>query len=684
MRAFFVFTVLSLVFVSATQAADVGGQVDALLQGLGSDDAKALEQSQAALFTLVANASRPGAEEERAAVCKAIAERLPKPNPKSRVWLLHELRRCGRAECVPAVATQLADKDPHVREAARCALAANPASSATHELCKALKDAQGVWLIGLINALGMRAGNATDSVQPLLKQLSASDENVRAAAAAALAKIGDKRALEPVVAATEKGSARTQNAITDSALLLCDQLCMKGEKATTRSVYKKFYENGKGHVKCAGLIGLGRSGGAAELQTILTAMAHADPRLRGAAFEAILLTSPKEATPALLAKLERAPANLKTTILRALTTLADPSAKEGFLTCVADTNEHVRMEALRGLGKVGDGSVVPVLAKATVAGGPSGDTARRSLDGLQAGDVNDALVKMLKDPGPKLRAEAARSLGARHATSAVPALLRAGEDKDSNARNAALKALSGLAKPDHVDALVRLAASSSDQSTRDTAIAAITAASMSNPDQEKRAVPIVAGYANASAQGKLVLLTVLGRLGGTQALDTLKKACSDPNEEVQKAAVRALGEWPDLSAAETLLGLARNAKNEILQVLAIRGYIRLAALGNKSEALKICQTALETAKRPDEKRLALKSLGETGNSKALQIMLKYVDDPNLGNEACAGIVRACSLIKGRRNASAAKAALEKVVSTTQNKGIKKGAEKLLRDSKRWK
>jgi hypothetical protein len=112
MRVFSVLTVLSVVLVSAAPAADVGGQVDALLQGLGSDDTKALEKPQNALFTLVANASRPGAEEERAAVCKAVAERLPKANPQARVWLLHELSRGGRAECVSAVAAQLADKAP--------------------------------------------------------------------------------------------------------------------------------------------------------------------------------------------------------------------------------------------------------------------------------------------------------------------------------------------------------------------------------------------------------------------------------------------------------------------------------------------------------------------------------------------------------------------------------------------
>jgi hypothetical protein len=56
------------------------------------------------------------------------------------MWMLRNLERIGRGECVAAVAEQLAAEDEKVRDAARRALQNNPAPEATQALAAVLAE----------------------------------------------------------------------------------------------------------------------------------------------------------------------------------------------------------------------------------------------------------------------------------------------------------------------------------------------------------------------------------------------------------------------------------------------------------------------------------------------------------------------------------------------------------------
>jgi HEAT repeat protein len=647
--------------------------VDALLPGLGSEKPGDLDKAQKALFNLCAKASRPGAEEERAAMCQAVAKALPNASPAARPWLLRQLERIGKAECVEAVAAQLNDKDEVVRDCARRALERNPAPEAGQALAKALPAAdKPAYRVGLLNSLGARESSDPVIVQALLKEVTSSDDEIRSAAVYALGRSGDKTGAKAVAATMKQGSPRAQAIATDAYLLLGDRLCEKGDKASALPIYKELYA-GTGHVKCAALIGLGRAGGVAELNTIFEAMGDPDVKLRGAALTAVCLLSSKEATQALMAKLKDAPKDMKLIILRALSSASDKSVVPALVQAAGDADEDVRTEALRGLGLVGDASAVLPLAKGAASGGKARDAAREGLDRLAGKDVDEALVATLKDTDPKVRAEVARSLGARRTVAAAPALLKAGEDADAAVRAEALKALVALATAEHVPALSALLAKAQDPGERDAGVGAVVAAARQITDEAKRGDAAAAVYANATAQGKQGLLTALGRLGGAKALETCRAATKDADEEVRKAAVRGLGEWPDASSAPDLLGLIKSAPNETMQVLALRGYIRLGGLARDVAMFK---TALESAKRTDEKKLALSGLGEVKDVAALNLLDPYVEDPALKEEAGAAAVSIGRDI-GRRQAEAVRSILQKVVGAVKSNDTRRQAQDVL-------
>jgi HEAT repeat protein len=655
---------------------DYGKQVDALLPRLGSDNVGEANGAQQALFKLCADTSVPGADAERAAACEAIASRLANAKPAARMWMLRGLERIGRGESVQPVAVLLAEPDELVRDAARRALQNNPAPEADQALLKALEAAdKPAWRASLLNAIGWHGAADPAIARVLLKDLASGDESVSLAAALAVARTGDKGVIEALADVMDKGSPLAQATAATACLQLGNRLCAKDDQAGALAAYRKLFA-GKGQVKCAGLIGLARAGGAAELNTILEAMGDADPRLRGAAVEAVAFVPSKEAIPALAAKLKDAAKDLKIAILRGLAALDDKSAAPPLVEALADTDEEVKVTALRGLGSVGDGSAVLPLAKAAAAGGNPGNVARESLDRLTAGDVVDALLACLKDADAKVRSEAARSLGVRRSEAAVPGLLKMAEDADPAVRNEAFKALAGVAGPDQLPTLAGLVAKTNDAS--DAAVSAVLAAALRTKDVEKRVDPVVAECAKAAGPARLALLTVLGRLGGPKALEVLRAALKDPDEEVKKGAVRALGEWPDTTAGDDLLALAKGAPNEVLQVLALRGYIRLAGLAKDrpAEALKMYQAALENAKRADERRLVLSGLAEVKDVAALNMVEPLMDDAALKEEACAAAVGiGKDIIK--KSGDAVRKVLEKVAGVAKRPEVLRDANKLL-------
>ena len=94
-------------------------------------------------------------------------------------------------------------------------------------------------------------------------------------------------------------------------------------------------------------------------------------------------------------------------------------------------------------------------------------------------------------------------------------------------------------------------------------------------DPQKRSEQILAKYANASAESKGNLLRAMGKLGGRKAFTKVVQETRSINETIKDAAIRALADWPDVSAAEELLSLAEKSEELKYNVVTLGGYIRV-------------------------------------------------------------------------------------------------------------
>src|SRR5213593_2183168 len=91
--------------------------VKVIAQKLGGEDLYARGEAAKMLEVMCNHASRPGADAERAAVCKAMAKALGPDTPKmGRAWLLRQLEKNARGEVVDILAGLMLDPDELIRQ----------------------------------------------------------------------------------------------------------------------------------------------------------------------------------------------------------------------------------------------------------------------------------------------------------------------------------------------------------------------------------------------------------------------------------------------------------------------------------------------------------------------------------------------------------------------------------------
>lgn len=649
--------------------------LDLSLADLASDDANKVGNAQSAIERIAFVASRPNAETERAALSKAIAAKVAAAPAAAKPWLIRQLQRIGRAEAVPALAKLLGDADANVRESARRALQQNPAPEAGEALRAAFASAEGPWRIALLNALAGRFEAANLAV--LLKEVAGDSDELRIAALRGLGRLGNKSAAPAIAAAMGKGSPLSKQVATDAYLTLAETLCMNGDNAAALEIYLSLLAS-PGHLKCAGIIGIGRCGSVTNLPVVFESAAEPDAKLRGACVEAMALMQGNDVTPAIVAKLKSA-AEAKPTLLQGLARRSDKSTLSVFVAACDDADEATRIEAIRGVGLLGDASSVPLLLKIAAAGGPTLDAARWSLAQLTGTGIDQAVLTATGDADAKVRLEAIRATVARHIEAAAPALLKAAEDSKSPTRIDSIKALGSLAPTESLAAVAALVIKAEDDAVRNEAANALASIAGREADADKRCDAILAALSGSTGPAKVALLRILPRVGGPKSLAAVRDAVKDANAPVKDAGIRALADWQDISACEDLLAIAKSASTEAHHVLALRGCIRIAReTRDKSSAErgKLLIAALDTARRPDEKRQAISALSDVRNADALQAVMACLGDKALAQESAQAAARIGREIANDKP-ELVKEAMPKVIEATKNEDVQRQAKEAI-------
>lgn len=611
--------------------------LDELLPGIAKGDNGAQQQWQEICF----KAGTPGNGGERAEVCRAMTVKLADTNATARLWLLAQLERIGRAECVDAVAALLDDGDPLVRDAAQRALANNPAPKAGAKLSDKLKaTADNKFKAALIGALGYRAEPA--GVAALAGELGSQDAAVAAVAARALGKIATPEAAKALAAARSAARGDVRLRVSDAYLLCADKLLGAGKTAEAAAIYQELCVNDEPQaVRAAAMQGRLRAAGNRAAAIILEVLAGNDANAQKVAvrFTGQIDTAGVQTLAAGLAKL---PPVAQVALLSGLGPRRDRAALPAVVQAVGSADPAVKLAALNALAGLADASTVGLLVETIQAGGEPGDAARRSLVAVFAPGVNEKLIATMKQTEePGQRARLIDILEQRRAAVAAPALLQVVVGPDAGVRRAAMKALGQVAGPEHVAGMILGLAKTADVGEREEAERAITLVCVRVADESKQADPVLAVIARADEAEKTALLSVLGRIGGAKALDQVRAALGSNDADRYEAAVRAICNWPDATVAEDLLKLAAGGKEESQRVRAVRALARVLVLeGGPSDQEKVAllKRTIEQASRNEERDLILDRARALRHIDTVRLVAAYLDNPDQVKRACETLV----------------------------------------------
>ena len=182
------------------------------------------------------------------------------------------------------------------------------------------------------------------------------------------------------------------------------------------------------------------------------------------------------------------------------------------------------------------------------------------------------------------------------------------------------------------------------------------------------------------------LLGILTSLGGPEALSAVRGAVQDQNPDVRASAIRSLSNWSTPDSASDLLAIARSPRSPSEKMVALRGYFGFAQSEQQPEAqrLAMCRDAAGLLDKPEEKRLLLSALGSMNSSEAVGVILPYVEDSSVRDEAASAVTGIAErALKGNDAAKIAGALvqpLKKVAESGASSALVEKANALLRQA----
>jgi HEAT repeat protein len=628
-----VLLVVGAVAVAPRPAAAQSGSLAAILKDLQTYDTSDVGPAMRLRAYVFTHKDDPQAlAETEAALLKFVQG---SPAPAGLMAACRSLSLIGGAEAVPVLAA-LALK-PETTDAARYALERIPGNEADQGLVAALDKTSGDVRRGIVFSLGAR--KCAPAVPALARLAAGKDADLAADAIKALGRIGGAEAVKTLGAALGKAGPAMKSDIASALLASAESAAAAGDKAAAAAIYDKVFAAGvPAAFRQAAFQGKIAAGPDAQ-DAILKALNGKDPQLYAPALALV----PENFGPAEIGRVaefaSRLPEDARIQIVAILAKYPPETVRPTLLAAAESPSLNVRLAALRSLAWAGDGKAVLSLAvTAARTAGAEQDAAREALVRMKGLDVDAAVLDDLaKAADDAVKAELVQAASARRIAAVKPVLLDLVASGSPALEAKAAAALRNLAGQADIPALLDLLGGLKDETAREAMQDTVAAAARTNPRELARAGEVQARLATEKDPKKRAdLLRVLGKIGDDSALSAVRAALADPDPAIVDAAVRAIADWPTVSARDDALEIARTSLVLNHRVLAIRAYVRMIGLepdrapeGAVADLLKV----LALSPRPEEKKLVLAQLGRFPCVAALKTAESLLADPSVAAEA---------------------------------------------------
>ena len=362
--------------------------------------------------------------------------------PAGKQFICSRLGHIGTGASVPTLVGMLADSA--TAEMALFALEYLPGDAVNDSLCHALASARGKTRCGIVNALGRR--RAEVSVVYLQPLLTAGDEQIAVAAAAALGEIGNPPASDALSMARKNTQGAVLLRVFDASLRCAERFAAVGDTAHAIQIHKEL--QAQGHpvpVRLAAMRGMvllqPENAGA----LIVQALQDPSSRIQSGAMQLVREVRDGTSIHDIAARIGTLPPVGQVQLLSALDDRRDPVVFAAMVNATKSKQPEVRGAGLKALAKSGNAGAVRTFTQVATAGTIADRRiARDGLAVLNGPAVNDSILAMLPTAKSVTKVELLAALAARKATSVVPVVVREAGDRDPAVRAQAAKSLQTL------------------------------------------------------------------------------------------------------------------------------------------------------------------------------------------------------------------------------------------------
>lgn len=592
----------------------------------------------------------------------------------SKQFICRKLSLVGSEASVSTLSKMLEEEETY--DMALFALTRIPSKKVNHVLRKMLSKSHGRMKIGLVNTLGIRRD--TQSVEELAELITDQDPEMSIAALSALGSIADEKASDVLSEAIRQTTGLARTEALNAYLKCADQLAEDGKIVQAKSIYQQFCIPDA--VRSAALTGMIHAEPERAGEIILETLRGDDLQVKSIAIAHLSRLSKIDHLQEIVKELPKLKSIYQIQLLTALADRGDRSVLPAVVNATTFEDGEVRVTAFRALASLGDASTVDLLSRVAAQGEIEADAARESLYRLRGEEVNQSIITKMTEAEPKVKVELLGSVGARYVKSATETVLAYTKDSNPEVREAAIKALGHIAAPKYLPELIEILMQAQTLAERREVERTITTVAHRIEDVEHQAKDVLAAMPVAkNIEVKSSLLTVLGRIGDAHALPEIRSSIKSKNLELQKAGIRALSVWPTAEPMDDLLNVSETSNEKVLQILALRGYIRSIGIDtehSEDEKAQMYQKAFDLSSEINEKRMVLSGLAEIRSMSALDMAARYLGDLPLQEEAEVAVVRIAQRI-WREYPRETLPYLNRVIQTTKDEEVRENAERLI-------
>jgi len=415
---------------------------------------------------VVENQNRPGPIRELLSQRLTALVADDKATVDARVFGCRQLRLIGDERAVPALGNLL--KNDRLRHPARLALEAIPGPAPDATLLAALPACTGTDRAGIIDSLAQRSCAA--AVPAIVRELENQAPVVAETAIDALGKIGGADAVQALLKMRKTLQGKVRPSV-DRALLACAESArLAGRTDEANACYDAVSgPDAAPFVRGAAVYGKGLLKGTAAAPDAVAALRSEVGNVVQAGARLVVRLPGKDVVPLVCQALPSLPVPSRILAVDALAARGDRAAQAAVLELIESKGTDLQTAAIRALESIGNARAVDPLLRVAAdveADNTVRDVARRTLDRMNAPDVNQALIDAMADAETVVKTECVHALGTRKAREALPVLYKTVLAEDAKLAKASSKAVAGLVKPSELPRIVDLLIRSSNSGVR--------------------------------------------------------------------------------------------------------------------------------------------------------------------------------------------------------------------------